>query len=187
VEVWKAVGLVRYHVFFVIRLATRDVHIAGIVPEPHGRWMQQIARNMTDGFDGVLNSCKYLIHDRSTLYTEQFRVLLQSAGVQCFRLPPRSPNLNAFAERFVRSIKEECLDRLILLGESSLLRVSVNTCFIIALKGTIRDSTTRSLNPTFRPVPPTEKFCAVSASAVCSITTIAGRLDNHPLPCSACG
>ena len=59
VEVWTAVGLVRYHVFFVIRLATRDVHIAGIVPEPHGRWMQQIARNITDGFDGVLNSCKY--------------------------------------------------------------------------------------------------------------------------------
>ena len=122
VEVWTPLGLVRYHVFFVIRLATRDVHIAGIVPEPDARWMQQIARNLTDGFDGVLNSCKYLIHDRSTLYTEQFRALLLSAGVQCLRLPPRSPNLNAFAERFVRSIKEECLNRLILVGERSLRR-----------------------------------------------------------------
>lgn len=122
VEVWTALGLVRYHVFFVIRLATRDVHIAGIVPEPHARWMQQIARNLTDGFEGVLNNCKYLIHDRSTLYTEQFRALLLSAGVQCLRLPPCSPNLNAFAERFVRSIKEECLDRLILVGERSLRR-----------------------------------------------------------------
>lgn len=122
VEVWTALGQVRYHVFFVIRLATRDVHIAGIIPEPHARWMVQTARNLTDGFEGFLNGCSHLIHDRSSLYTEQFRHVLLSAGVQSFRLPPRSPNLNAHAERFVRSIKSECLDRLILLGESSLHR-----------------------------------------------------------------
>lgn len=122
VEVWTALGLVRYHVFFVIRLATRDVHIAGIFPEPHGRWMEQIARNLTDGFDGFLNGCTHLIHDRSSLYTEQFRRVLLSTSVHSLRLPPRSPNLNAHAERFVRSIKSECLDRLILLGERSLHR-----------------------------------------------------------------
>ena len=59
VEVWTALGLVRYHVFFVIRLATREVHIAGIIPEPHGLWMKQVARNLTDGLNGFLNGCHY--------------------------------------------------------------------------------------------------------------------------------
>ena len=84
--------------------------------------MEQTARHLTDGFDGFLKGCSHLIHDRSSLYTEHFRALLLSAGVQSLRLPPRSPNLNAYAERFVRSIESECLDRLILLGESSLHR-----------------------------------------------------------------
>jgi len=122
VEVWTAIGLVRYHVFFVMRVATRQVHIAGIIPEPHGRWMEQIARNLTDGFDGFLKGCTYLIHDRSVLYTEHFRSIFLSAGLKSVRLPARSPNLNAFAERFVRSIKEECLDRMIVLGETALRR-----------------------------------------------------------------
>jgi hypothetical protein len=55
--------LVRYHVFFVIRLVTREVHIAGIIPEPNGPWMKQMARNLTDGMDGFLNGCRYVIHD----------------------------------------------------------------------------------------------------------------------------
>ena len=100
VGVWTAVGLVRYHVFFVIRLATRHVRIAGIISEPHGRWMDQVARNLTDAFDGFLNGCQYLIHDRSALYTAHFRSILASTGVKSVRLPARSPNLNAFAERF---------------------------------------------------------------------------------------
>ena len=68
--------------------------------------MEQIGRNLTDGFDGFLAGCKYLIHDRSALYTARFRSILASTDVQSLRLPARSPNLNAFAERFVRSIKE---------------------------------------------------------------------------------
>lgn len=91
VEVWTAVGLVRDHVYFVIRLATRDVHIAGIIPEPHARWMEQTARILTDGFNGVLFGCTHLIHDRSSHYTEQFRRVLLSAGVHCLRLPPLLP------------------------------------------------------------------------------------------------
>jgi len=112
VEVWTALGLVRYHVFFVIRLATREVHIAGIVPEPDGPWMKQVARNLTDGLDGFLGGCRYLIHDRASVFSEAFRTILQAAGVESVRLPARSPNLNAIAERFVRSIKESCLDRM---------------------------------------------------------------------------
>jgi transposase InsO family protein len=122
VEVWTAVGLVRYHVLFVIRLATREVEIAGIIPEPHGEWTKQVARNLTDGLDGFLAGCRYLIHDRSSLFTPDFAMILQSAGIKTVRLPARSPNLNAYAERYVRTIKEGCLDRMILIGEGSLRR-----------------------------------------------------------------
>lgn len=119
-EVWTPAGLVRYHVLFVIRLATREIKIAGIVPEPDGQWMSQMARNLTDAADGFLRGYRYLIQDRSSLFTEQFRATLLSAGVESLKLPARSPNLNAYAERFVRTIKESCLDNLILFGESSL-------------------------------------------------------------------
>ena len=122
IELWTAVGLVRYHVWFVLRLASRAVTIAGIVPEPTGLWLQQRARHLTDGWDGLLKGCRYLIHDRSPLFTPEFESVLRGAGIQSVRLPPRSPNLNAYAERFVRTIKETCLDRMILMGEASLHR-----------------------------------------------------------------
>lgn len=122
VEVWTAFGLVRYHVLFVLRLMTREVHIAGIVREPGEQWMKQMARNLTDSSDGFLRGCRFLIHDRSALFSEQFRTILESGGVEPVRLPARSPNLNAFAERFVRSIRESCLERVVMMGESSLRR-----------------------------------------------------------------
>jgi len=96
VEVWTAAGLVRYQVLFVIRLATRQVQISGIIPEPHGRWIKQMARNLTDGLDGFLNGYRYLIHDRSSLFTPEFSGVLESAGIKSVRLPPPSPNLNAW-------------------------------------------------------------------------------------------
>jgi putative transposase len=101
VEVWTAVGLVCCHVFFVIRLATREVHIAGIIPEPNGPWMKQVARNMTNGLDGFLSDCRYLIHDRASLFTQEFGMILEAAGIGSVRLPAQAPNLNAIAERFV--------------------------------------------------------------------------------------
>ena len=82
--------------------------------------MSQIARNLTDSVEGLLRVKRYLIHDRDPLFTDGFLGTLKDAGVESVKLPPRSPNLNAHAERFVRSIKESCLERLILFGESSL-------------------------------------------------------------------
>ena len=122
VEVWTRSGLVRVAVLFVIELSTRRVEIAGMTTEPDGVWMTQIARNLTDDADGFLVGKKYLIHDRDPLFTQEFGETLAAAGVQTVRLPARSPNLNAYAERFVRSIKESCLDRMILFGERSLRR-----------------------------------------------------------------
>jgi hypothetical protein len=84
--------------------------------------MKQMARNLTDGLDGFLTGCRYLIHDCSSLFTPDFAMFLESAGVESVRLPARSPNLNAFVGRYVRTIIEECLDRMILVGEGSLRR-----------------------------------------------------------------
>ena len=115
-------GLKRYLVLFAIELKTRYVHIAGIHPQPGGEWMEQMARNLTDPGEGFLRASRHLIHDRDPLYTHVFEEILQSSGVQPVRLPARSPNLNAYAERFVRSIKDECLNRVVPLGEGHLRR-----------------------------------------------------------------
>ena len=122
IEVMTLRGLVRYHVLFVIELSTRVVEIAGIVPEPDGPWMEQAARNLTDALEGFLQGKRYLIHDRSPLFTKGFAGILKAAGVKVIKLPPRSPNLNPHAERFVRSIKSECLDKMIFFGQRQLRR-----------------------------------------------------------------
>jgi transposase InsO family protein len=100
--------------------------------------MSQIARNMTDVVDGFFTGKRYLIHDRDPLYTNEFQNILVNAGIESIKLPPRSPNLNAYAERFVRTIKEGCLDQMILFGEDSLRNAFANLSHIITLRGTIR-------------------------------------------------
>ena len=120
VEVWTRRGLQRFIVLFFIELSTRKVEIAGIASCANGLWMSQIGRNLTDAVAGILNGKRYLIHDRDPLFTADFLCMLADIGVRSVKLPPRSPNLNAYAERFVRSIKESCLERMILFGESSL-------------------------------------------------------------------
>ena len=122
VEVWTPRGLVTYYVLFVIHLSTRSVHIAGVTPAPNGAFMKQVARNLTDVSDGFLLNSRYLIMDRDTKYTEEFRDSLDREGVKPVRCRVWAPNCNAFAERFVRSIREACLDRMILFGEASLRR-----------------------------------------------------------------
>jgi len=120
VEVWNLRGLTTYYVLFVIKLATRSVTIAGITTSPNTFFMLQVARQLTDDFDGFLSNSNYLIMDRDKKYSREFRRQLKRDGVKCIRCPLRAPNCNSFAERFVRSVKEECLDRLILFGERSL-------------------------------------------------------------------
>ena len=82
--------------------------------------MLQLARNLMDEEIGALASKRYLIIDRDTKYTQQFRRLVEEGGAEIIRLPPMSPNLNAYAERFVRSIKNECLEKMIFVGQASL-------------------------------------------------------------------
>ena len=120
VEVWTRKGLQRFVVLFFIELSSRKIEIGGIAPNPNGLWMSQIARNITDAGNGILAGKRYLIHDRDPLFTAEFLAMLAAAGVNSVKLPARSPNLNAYAERFVRSIKESCLERMIFFGEESL-------------------------------------------------------------------
>jgi len=124
VEVWGPRGLVTFYVFFLIELATRRIEIAGITPGPNEAWMMQIGRNLTDPIDGFLAEKELLILDRDSKFSSTFRQLLGDAGIEVVRLPPRSPNLNAHAERFVRSIKDECLNGMIFYGERSLRKAT---------------------------------------------------------------
>jgi hypothetical protein len=121
-EVLTLRGLVTYYVLFFIHLESRRVNIAGITVHPDERWMQQMARNVTMEGCGALRDCRYLLHDRDSKYTQSFRAIIASGRVEPLVLPARSPNLNSYAERWVRSVKEECLCKVILLGERSLRR-----------------------------------------------------------------
>jgi putative transposase len=122
-EVWTLDGLVTYYVLFFIRLSTREVHVAGVTPHPNQAWMKQVARNLTMEEWGFLSPGHYLIHDGDGKYCPAFQQLIEESGVKRVPLPPRSPNLNAYAERWVRSIKEEALSRFMLFGENSLRHV----------------------------------------------------------------
>ena len=119
---WTSKGRTHYLILFFIELSTRKIAIAGIASHANGLGRSQVGRNATDALDGILNGKRFLIHDRDPLFTATFQSILKSVRVDCVKLPPRSPNLNAYPEPFVRSIKESCLNRLILFGEQSLRR-----------------------------------------------------------------
>jgi len=101
-------------VLFFIHLESQRVDIAGVTVHPNERWMQQMARNVTMEGCGALRDCRYLLHDRDTKYTQSFQAIIASGHVEPLVLPAR--------ERWVRSVKEECLSKVVLFGERSLRR-----------------------------------------------------------------
>ena len=113
IEVWTRGGLVTFYLLFVMELKTRRVHLAGCTPHPNDHGMKQIARNLTDPMDGFLLGKRYLLMDRDGKFSPSFRDRLKDEGVRPLRLPARSPDLNAYIERFMRSIKSECLARIV--------------------------------------------------------------------------
>ncbi len=119
-EVWTLGGLVTYYVLFFIHLGSRQIYVAGVTPHPNAAWMMQVARNVTMEEWGLPAPGQYLIHDRDTKFCAAFQQIIDETGVERVVLPPRSPNLNAYAERWGRSVKDEALSRLILFGEASL-------------------------------------------------------------------
>lgn len=122
-EIWTVQGLKRMHVLVVIELITRRIHVAGMVAEPTGAWVEQTFRELTDMDDGFLLGKPILLVDRGSQFTDRAAMILAGSGVQMKRLPPRSPNLNAYVERVIRSVKEEALDRILIFGEGHLRRV----------------------------------------------------------------
>jgi hypothetical protein len=123
VEVLTLFGLTWYHVLFMMELETRVMHIAGIVQEAGESRGMQIGRNLLDAMDGFLLPKTHLILDRAPVFTAQFCRLLGNGGVKPVRLPPSSPNLNPYTERFMGSIRCECLNKLVLLGKQHLRHV----------------------------------------------------------------
>ncbi len=106
-----------------MEIATRRVHFAGCTPNPDHRWMMQVARNLTDAEDGFLRGKRYVLMDRDGKFSPAFLAILKAEGIKTVLLPAKSPNLNAHLERFHRSLKEECLERLIFFGETMLRKI----------------------------------------------------------------
>jgi transposase InsO family protein len=117
-EVWSMGGLKTYYVLFFIDLKSRRVHMAGITMNPTDWFMGQAA----EGALGFLKGCRYLIHDGDGKYSLRFRIVMEDAGIKPIKTPFQAPDANAYAERFVLSIKSECLGRMVFFGEASLRR-----------------------------------------------------------------
>ncbi len=107
-------------VLVVIDYKTRKVEIAGIIQQAYGEWMVQMARNLTDPIDGFLKDKKFLIMDRDPVFTEKFRLILRDSDVRPIRTLPMAPHLNCVIERFIRSIKSESLNRMLIFGQRHL-------------------------------------------------------------------
>lgn len=122
-EVWTRKGLVTYYILFFIQVGSRHVHIAGLTPNPDTAWMIQMARNATMAEWDCLTPGQKVLHDRDVKYSQKFQDTLKAAGITSIKLPARSPNLNAYAERWVRAVKEEALSKVILFGEGALRKV----------------------------------------------------------------
>jgi len=122
VEVWTFGGFVPFYVLFFMELSTRRVNIAGITHTPDEAFMKQVARNLTDIEDGFLLGHRFLLIDRDSKYCQGFIDIIKDGGIRPILCPAKAPNCNAFAERFVRSIKYECLNKMIFFGIGSLQR-----------------------------------------------------------------
>ena len=119
-DVWTGFGKVTYYVLFFIHVGTRRVHVAGMTSQPNGPWVEQQARNFVMDLADRGEKGSYLIKDGDTKFTAKFDEVFKSEGIKVIKLPYQSPNLNAFAERFVQSIKNECVSQFVVFGERHL-------------------------------------------------------------------
>ena len=119
-KVWTKFGLVEFFILFFIHIGTRRVFLAGATAHPNGSWMAQQARNFSMHASEIGLPPSHLIRDGDRKFTEHFDAILQAEGVEVMKLPPASPNLNAFAERWAQTVQQECLDHFIVVGERHL-------------------------------------------------------------------
>jgi transposase InsO family protein len=117
------VSLRRIYVFFVIEIHTRHVHILGTTTNPDGPWTTQQARNLVTDLEDWTANFRFLIRDRAGQFTAAFDTVFADVGIQVVRIPPRCPQANAYAERFVRTVRAELSDRMLIFGQRHLRRV----------------------------------------------------------------
>jgi putative transposase len=113
----------RIYVFFVLEVGTRRVHILGVTRHPTGEWVTQQARNLMLDLDRQADRFRFLVRDRDTKFTAGFDAVFTGAGIAVLRSPPRAPKANAYAERWVSTIRHECLDRMLIFSEQQLVHV----------------------------------------------------------------
>jgi putative transposase len=117
----ETISLRRFYVLFFIELESRRVHLAGCTTNPSGAWITQQARNLS--FTGLLERTRFLIHDRDSKFAATFDEVFRSEGITVIETPIRAPQANAYAERFVRTIRTECLDWPLIIGRRHLEKV----------------------------------------------------------------
>jgi putative transposase len=121
----ETIGLTRLYILFVIELDRRHVHLAGITAHPTGVWVTQAARNLLMDFDERAHRFRFLIRDRDSKFTAAFDAVFAAAGIEAVKIPPRAPKANAYAERWVRTVRTECLDWILVCNRRRLERVLV--------------------------------------------------------------
>lgn len=130
----ETIGLRTLHLLFFIELSTRRVHLAGVTEHPDSAWVTQQARNLA--IEERLSGVRFLLRDRYAKFTGPFDAVLRAEGVRVIRTPVRAPRANAFAERFVRTVRRECLDHVLIHGPRHLERV-VHTSSTTSTRGRI--------------------------------------------------
>jgi putative transposase len=119
----ETIGLTRLYVFFVIELKRRRVHLAGVTAHPTGAWVTQAARNLLMGLEDNADRFRVLIRDRDAKFTAAFDAVFTAAGIEVVKIPPRAPKANAFAERWVSTVRTECLDWVLVCNRGHLEKI----------------------------------------------------------------